>query len=93
MYLFTDCFSSTECNNDFKTHIKTTSEKLERVGFEQARPDDKFFGKEQVFMTFIVECIFAQIVSILQKVIMNFKPYQNHLEKAGKSGIQTSQAR
>ena len=46
--------------------MKTTYEKLEKAGFEQAMPDDKLFRKKKVLMTFIVKCTFLQIVIALQ---------------------------
>ena len=45
--------------------MKTTYEKLEKAGFEQAMPYDKLFEKK-VLMNFIVKCTFLQIVSALQ---------------------------
>ena len=38
------------------THIKTISEKLEQVGFEQAGLNDKLFGKEQKSWWFLLQC-------------------------------------
>jgi len=46
MYISTDCFSSTECNNDFSP-IKTTCEKLGKARFKQARPNEKLFRKKK----------------------------------------------
>jgi len=59
--------------------MKTTSKKLEKVGFEQARPDDRLFWKEKVFMVFIVKCTFPQTVSALLNIIMTFNQYKKHL--------------
>jgi len=59
--------------------MKTTSKKLEKAGFEQARPDDKLFGKEKVFMVFIVKCTFPQTVPALLNLIMTFNQYKKHL--------------
>jgi len=35
--------------------MKTTSRKLEKAGFEQARPDDKLFGKKKSLYGFYWE--------------------------------------
>jgi len=59
--------------------MKTTSKKLEKPGFKQARPDDKLFGKENVFMVFIVKCTFPQTVSAPLNLIMTFNQYKKHL--------------
>jgi hypothetical protein len=59
--------------------MKTTSRKLEKAGFEQARPDDKLFGKKKVFMVFIGKCTFSQTVSALLNLIMTFNQYKKHL--------------
>jgi len=59
--------------------MKTTSKKLEKAGFEQARPDDKLFRKEKVFMVFNVKCTFPQTVSALLNLIMTFNQYKKHL--------------
>ena len=69
---------------------KTTFEKLEKAGFKQARPDDKLFEQKKDLMIFTVKCTFPQIVLALQNVLITFKPYKNHLWKAGKGRIWTS---
>ena len=49
--------------------MKPTSKKLEKAGFEQARPGDKLFRKVKVFMVFIGPTISC---SEKKKVLMIF---------------------
>ena len=58
--------------------MKTTFEKLEKAGFEQAMPNDKLFRKKKDLMTFILKYTFLQIVSALYNVSMTFNSYKDH---------------